>query len=74
MFRDTREMLILVALGGTILAGVVLTLVSGQVVAPLVEANEKQKAFITAASHELKTPLAVISADSQLLEMELEGN
>ena len=74
MFRDTREMLILVALGGTILAGAVLTLVSGQVVAPLVEANEKQKAFITAASHELKTPLAVISADSQLLEMELEGN
>lgn len=74
MFRDTREMLILVALGGTVLAGVVLTLVSGQVVAPLVEANEKQKAFITAASHELKTPLAVISADAQLLEMELEGN
>ena len=74
MFRDTKELLILVALGGTILAGVVLTLVSGQVVAPLVEANEKQKAFITAASHELKTPLAVISADAQLLEMELEGN
>ena len=74
MFRDTREMLILVALGGTVLAGVMLTLVSGQVVAPLVEANEKQKAFITAASHELKTPLAVISADAQLLEMELEGN
>ncbi len=74
MFRDTRELLILVALGGTVLAGVALTLVSGQVVAPLVEANEKQKAFITAASHELKTPLAVISADAQLLEMELEGN
>ena len=73
-FQDTRKILIGVSLLGLALSATLLALLSGRVVAPLVEADEKQKAFITAASHELKTPLAVISADSQLLEMELEGN
>ena len=34
-----------------------------------VENYEKQKTFITNASHELKTPLAVISANTEVVEM-----
>lgn len=34
------------------------------------EAYKKQKRFITNASHELRTPIAVISADMDLLEMD----
>ena len=37
-------------------------LFSGKAVAPVVESLDKQKRFITDAGHELKTPLAVISA------------
>ncbi len=45
-------------------------LFSGQAVAPVVESLEKQKRFITDAGHELKTPLAVISANVDVLEIE----
>lgn len=36
---------------------------------PFVESMEKQKRFITDAGHELKTPLAVISANADVLEL-----
>jgi signal transduction histidine kinase len=49
-------------------------LFSGQAVAPAVESLEKQKRFITDAGHELKTPLAVISADIDVLELEQGKN
>ena len=43
---------------------------SSQAVAPVVESLEKQKRFITDAGHELKTPIAVISANVDVLELE----
>ncbi|MBQ2609817.1 MAG: HAMP domain-containing histidine kinase [Butyrivibrio sp.] len=49
-------------------------LFSGQAVAPAVESLEKQKRFITDAGHELKTPLAVISANIDVLELEQGKN
>ena len=46
---------------------------SGRVVRPVAESYEKQKRFITDAGHEIKTPLAIIEADADVLEMELDG-
>jgi signal transduction histidine kinase len=43
---------------------------SGFAVSPVVESLEKQKRFITDAGHELKTPLAVISANVDVIELE----
>lgn len=40
------------------------------VVKPVAETYEKQKQFITDANHELKTPLTVIGANCDILEME----
>ena len=45
---------------------------SGRVVRPVAESYEKQKRFITDAGHEIKTPLAIIAADADVLETELD--
>ena len=44
-------------------------LLSKNALAPVKRSIEKQKQFITDAGHELKTPLAIISADADVLEM-----
>ncbi len=47
----------------------VVSLFSGFAIKPFVENYEKQKEFITNAGHELKTPLAIISANNELQEL-----
>lgn len=48
---------------------VIIFLASGKALEPMVQNMEKQKQFITDAGHELKTPLAVISADVDVIEL-----
>ena len=65
----------LVSLGmmAAVLLGVFILLLffSGRIVKPLAESSEKQRRFITDAGHELKTPLTIIGADTDLLELEV---
>ena len=74
MHRSVARNLIWVSAAGLGIMGILLSLVSGWVVQPLMENHRRQKAFITAASHQLKTPLSVISADAQLLRGEIGDN
>ena len=48
----------------------IVTVASGAVIRPMVESYSKQKIFITDASHEIKTPLAVIDAANEVQEIE----
>ena len=73
MHRSTCKSLILFSLGGLTIMCIVLVLLSGVVVTPIVENHNKQKQFITAAGHQLKTPLTVIRTDAQMLQEEI-GN
>ena len=65
-------------LGNSIIIGIVVLflvalfsfLLSKKAVRPMVQAYKKQNAFITDASHELKTPLAIIKTSADVLEME----
>lgn len=61
---------ILISIGVIISVFILLVLVSKRVIAPIQETYIKQKQFITGASHELKTPLAIISSNADVLEME----
>lgn len=54
---------------GWITVGIIVALMSRRLLRPITQNIEKQKQFITNASHELKTPLAVITADIDVLEM-----
>ncbi len=47
---------------------------AGKIIRPIAESYEKQKRFITDAGHEIKTPLTIINANADLLEMELGEN
>ena len=46
-----------------------LILVSRRAIKPIIDTYHKQQEFITNAGHELKTPLAVISANTEMEEM-----
>ena len=45
-------------------------LLSETALKPIIESYEKQKRFITDAGHEMKTPLTVISANAEIIELE----
>ena len=61
---------IIVAFSATVAIFVLILLISNKVVKPIAESYEKQKQFITDASHELKTPLTIISANNEITEIE----
>ena len=48
---------------------VIVSFLSKKAISPVIRNLENQKAFITNAGHELKTPLAVIKADTEVIEM-----
>ena len=73
-YRTFLTTSILMSLAGFCIVFVVVVFMSGQIIRPIAESYEKQKRFITDAGHELKTPLTVINANVDLLEMELAEN
>lgn len=71
-----RFLLVSCAIGaaGYILVCLLIIIFSKRAIRPVVESFEKQKQFITDAGHEIKTPLAIISANTEVLEMVSEPN
>ncbi|MBR7007842.1 MAG: HAMP domain-containing histidine kinase [Ruminococcus sp.] len=84
IFLDTRSgsqnknrfMLIsvLVAATGYVITCLLVMIFSKRAVRPAIDSFEKQRRFITDAGHEIKTPLAIISANTEVIELTSEEN
>ncbi|MCH5165021.1 MAG: HAMP domain-containing histidine kinase [Clostridiales bacterium] len=63
-----------VSAGGFAVVFLLVYLLSGKMIKPIAESYSKQKRFITDASHEIKTPLTIIGASVDVLDMQNGGN
>lgn len=59
-----------ISLTGFLVVALLLYFLSARVVKPIAESYEKQRQFITNAGHDLKTPITIIDADVDILEMD----
>lgn len=69
--KNSRQLILMSVLSGSsvfILLIILIYIVSGKAVKPISESYKKQREFISNASHELKTPITVITATSELME------
>ena len=65
---------LLVAFGSLVVVTVLVAVFSKRAIRPAAENMERQKRFIVDAGHEIKTPLAIISANTEVIEMLDGGN
>ncbi len=70
---STKELLrntIIVGFISLLFFGLIARYLAGKIVGPMEKSNEMQRQFLSDASHELKTPVAVIQANIDMLERE----
>lgn len=77
VLRMQRQILVLASTVAVVISAAVFlmaVLFSGKAVRPTVQSIERQRGFITDAGHELKTPLTIISANCEILELSVGEN
>ncbi len=68
--RNFLKMSLLMSLGGLVVVFILVLIFSRISLKPVEEGYRKQKSFITNASHDIKTPLTIIGAQTEVIELE----
>ncbi len=74
LLSKLRQVSLWVAGGSCVVLLIIVVLLGRWAVRPVEQSLEKQRRFISDASHELKTPLTIISANADVLESEIGQN
>ena len=74
MMNNLRNLSYAIGVISVVILLIIVTVLSKIITKPVEEAFEKQKQFIADSSHELKTPLSILSANVDVLEMEIGQN
>lgn len=72
--KSTTEKSIIIIVVGLSIVFMIISVLSKRVLKPIIKNIEAQKQFITKAGHELKTPVAVILANMDVMEMTVGEN
>lgn len=67
--RNFAVISLIVAFFCLVLVLFLVSVLSRRAIRPVIESMEKQRQFITDAGHEIKTPIAIISANAEVIEM-----
>ena len=73
-FQNSWKTICEISAMGMLAVCALISFFSKKIVKPVAESYEKQKRFITDAGHEIKTPLAIIDADANVLGIEMGEN
>ena len=71
-FRSCLKISVIVGLAGCVAVFLAFVFAAGKIARPIAESYEKQKRFISDAGHEIKTPLTIINANVDLMELDGE--
>lgn len=74
LYHDFVVFSIVMSLLGYAVTAIAVCFFAGKLIRPVAESYEKQKRFITDAGHEIKTPLTIISANVDVLKMDMGEN
>lgn len=73
-FKNVLGRSILISAIGLTAVFLLIVLLSARIVRPITQSYEKQKRFVSDAGHEIKTPITIIDADTEILEMDYGEN
>jgi len=74
LLKELKYISYIIGIISIVILSIIILLLSKLVTKPIEISFEKQKRFVSDSGHELRTPLSILSANADMMEMELGNN